>query len=80
MSVLRKFLQKFQDFFNIVIFKGQGLGKVAHYFYKEEYQARGAPHYHVILWIDSAPVAGKDVCVLQPYLSKNCIIRFIANF
>ena len=55
-----KVLTEVQDFFNDVIFKGQGLGKVAHYFYQKEYQARGAPHYHVILWIESAPVAGKD--------------------
>ena len=48
-SVSRKFSQKFHDFFNIVILKGQAVGKVAHYFYKKEYQARGAPHYHSLL-------------------------------
>ena len=26
----------------------------------KEYQARGAPHYHFLLWIHSAPVAGVD--------------------
>ena len=35
------------------------LGKVTHFFWKKEYQARGAPHYHVLLWIDDAPVIGK---------------------
>jgi len=35
------------------------LGKVTHYFWKKEYQARGAPYYHVLLWIDSAPMIGK---------------------
>ena len=59
-SVSRKFSQKFHDFFNLVILKGGVLGKVAHYFYKKEYQARGAPHYHILLWIEGAPVAGKD--------------------
>jgi hypothetical protein len=56
---MRKFSQKFHDFFNIVILKGQLLSKVVHYFYKE-YQGRGAPHYHILLWIEGAPVAGKD--------------------
>ena len=55
-SVSRKFSQKFHDFFDTVILKGQALGPVSHYFYKE-YQARGAPHYHIL---DGAPVAGKD--------------------
>ena len=59
-SVSRKFSQKFHDFFDTVILNGGVLGPVAHYFYKKEYQARGAPHYHIILWIEGAPTAGED--------------------
>ena len=59
-SVSRKFSQKFHDFFNTVVLKGEVLGKVTHHFYKKEYQARGAPHYHILLWIKGAPVAGTD--------------------
>ena len=59
-SVSRKFSQKFHDFFKTVILKGEVLGTVSHYFYKWEYQARGAPHYHILLWIEGAPVAGVD--------------------
>ena len=59
-SVSRKFSQKLHDFFQTVIIKGQVLGCVSHYFFKKEYQARGAPHYHILLWIDGAPVAGTD--------------------
>ena len=59
-SVSRKFSQKFWDFFQTVILKGKVLGHVLHYFYKKEYQARGAPHYHMILWIEGAPTAGSD--------------------
>ena len=59
-SVSRKFSQKFHDFFQTVILKGEVLGPVAHHFYKKEYQARGAPHYHIILWMEGAPIAGKD--------------------
>ena len=59
-SVSRKFSQKFRDFFHTVILKGKVLGHVLHYFYKKEYQARGAPHYHMILWIEGAPTAGSD--------------------
>ena len=38
-SVSRKFSQKFHDFFQTIILKGQVLDPVAHYFYKKEYQA-----------------------------------------
>ena len=57
-SVSRKFSQKFHAFFKTVLIKGQVLGKVSHFFWKKEYQARGAPHYHVLLWIKDAPVIG----------------------
>ena len=46
-SVSRKFTQKFRDFFSTVLLKGQVLGEVTHYFWKKEYQSRGAPHYHL---------------------------------
>ena len=36
------------------------LGEITHYFWKKEYQARGAPHYHMVVWIRDAPVVGID--------------------
>ena len=59
-SVSRKFSQKFHDLFERVILKGGVLGHVPHHFYKKEYQARGAPHYNILLWIEDAPIAGND--------------------
>lgn len=55
-SVTRKFEQKFHDF----SLKGEALGKVSHHFVKKEYQARDASHYHVLLWIEDAPVIGRN--------------------
>ena len=51
-SVSRKFSQQFHAW--------QVLGEITHYFWKKEYQARGAPHYHMVVWIDGAPVVGVD--------------------
>ena len=59
-SVSRKFSQKFHNFFDTVLIKGAVLGEVTHSFWKKEYQSRGAPHYHVLLWIKDAPVIGVD--------------------
>ena len=58
-SVSRKFSQKFHSFFNTVIVKGQVLGHVSHHFIKE-YKARGAPHFHMVLWIQDAPTISND--------------------
>ena len=65
-SVSRKFSQKFHTFFNTVLLNGNVFGTVSHFFYKE-YQARGATHYHVLLWIDIVLTIGKDTpeCVLK---------------
>ena len=60
-SVSRQFSQKFRAFFQEVIVKGEVLGKVDHFFWKKEYQAHGAPHYHImLLWIRDAPVIDRD--------------------
>ena len=59
-SVSRKFSKKFHDFFNEVILKGKVLGQITDYFWKKEYQSRGAPHYHILLWVEDASIIGKD--------------------
>ncbi|CAI8017852.1 hypothetical protein GBAR_LOCUS10771, partial [Geodia barretti] len=59
-SVSRKFSLKFHAFFRKVILKGQVLGVVDHFYWKKEYQNRGAPHYHVLLWIRDAPLIDRD--------------------
>ena len=59
-SVSRKFSMKFHAFFQQMIIRGGFLGTVDHFFWKKEYQTRGAPHYHVLLWVRGAPVIGDD--------------------
>ena len=59
-SVSRKFSLKFHAFFKTVLLKEEVLGTIEHFYWKKEYQARGAPHYHVLLWIKDAPVIGQD--------------------
>ena len=59
-SVSRKFSQKFHSFFQTVLVKDQVLGAISHFVWKKEYQARGAPHYHAVVWIDGAPIIGKS--------------------
>ena len=54
LSVSCKFSQTFHDFFSSITLKGNAMGKSTHRFYKKEYQARGAPHYHLPLWIEDA--------------------------
>ena len=59
-SVSRQFSLKFNEMFNRVLIKGQILGPVREFYYKKEYQARGAPHYHCLIWIANDPVVGES--------------------
>ena len=43
-----------------MLIKGAVLGEVTHSFWKKEYQSRGAPHYHVLLWIKDVPFIRVD--------------------
>jgi len=36
------------------------IGKVVHFFYRNEYQGRGATHKHCLFWVEGAPQIGRD--------------------
>ena len=48
------------------------LGLVEHYYWRKEYQARGAPHIHMKLWIKDAPVLGRS--------TNEEVLEFIAKY
>ena len=58
--VSRKFSLKFHAFFQKAALNGEILGRVDHFYWKNEYQARGVPHYHVLAWIRDAPLIDQD--------------------
>ena len=70
-SVSRQFSFKFHAFFKTVLVKGSVLGEIDHFYWKKEYQARGAPHYHALLWNKGAPVIGVD--------DSNVVLNWITN-
>ena len=40
---------------NVILSPSHPLGKVIDYFYRIEFQQRGSPHVHCLLWIENAP-------------------------
>ncbi|CAC5377900.1 unnamed protein product [Mytilus coruscus] len=42
-------------FKDIILSKAKPLGEVSHYFYRIEFQQRGSPHWHGVIWIKDAP-------------------------
>ena len=51
------FIHRVRKFFTTCI-KGEAkpVGKVVRYFYRIEFQQRGAPHIHVLIWVEDAPI------------------------
>jgi hypothetical protein len=52
----RQFDHRLQTFFKDVIMSpSEPIGKVTHYFQRTEFQLRGSPHCHAVLWVENAP-------------------------
>lgn len=40
---------------NLLLTSAEPLGKISDWFYHVEYQQRGSPHIHMIVWLQGAP-------------------------
>ena len=54
-TLARMFDHRFKVFFKKIVMGNQCIGKVIDYFLRAEFQARGTPHIHCVLWIENAP-------------------------
>lgn len=71
-TVSRFFDYRVQKFFNLFLKSSlEPIGKLTDFFYRVEFQQRGSPHIHAILWIENSPKYGvqsnEDI---QNYISK----------
>lgn len=57
----RFFDNRVQQFIKIILKSEHNpIGKVTEYFYRVEFQQRGSPHIHILLWVDNAPCYNVD--------------------
>ena len=60
-AAARMFQQRVYTFINNVIMsKANPIGKVQDYYYRTEFQQRGWPHIHMVLWVQNAPRYTED--------------------
>jgi len=57
--VARHFQYRVENFFKEIIMKGQ-LGKIIYYAIRVEFQVRGSPHVHCLLWANDVPKLNAD--------------------
>ncbi|XP_058863591.1 uncharacterized protein LOC117970172 isoform X1 [Acipenser ruthenus] len=57
-SASRFMHNKFLAILNFITSPNGPLGKVTHYFWRREYQGRGMQHFHMLLWVEDAPLIG----------------------
>ena len=52
----RYFDHRVQEFLNTILkSSSEPIGKVLDYFYRVEFQQRGSPHIHMLVWVENAP-------------------------
>ena len=76
-TCLRYFDHRVQEFLNTVLKSScEPIGKLIDYFYRVEFQQRGSPHFHMLVWIENAPTLetnseGEIVQFVDKYLTCN---------
>lgn len=82
----RYFDNRIQCFLNSVLkSESQPIGEIVDYFGRIEFQQRGSPHIHLLVWIKDSPVYGQSdisevisfidryvTCKIRPYTAKSC--------
>jgi len=60
-TCVRYFDHRVQLFINNVLKSHhEPIGKITDFFYRVEFQQRGSPHIHMVVWVDNAPVFDND--------------------
>ena len=69
----RYFDHRVQEFLNIILKSNcEPIGKLRDFFYRVEFQQRGSPHIHMLVWIDNAPSLEKN--------SEEEIVQFVDRY
>ena len=69
----RYFDHRVQEFLNTVLKNEiEPIGKVLDFFYRVEFQQRGSPHIHMLIWIENAPKLEKN--------TEEEIVQFVDNY
>ena len=69
----RYFEHRVQEFLNTILKSDcEPIGKVKDYFYRVEFQQRGSPHIHMLVWIENAPTLEKN--------SEEVIVQFVDQY
>ena len=69
----RYFDHRVQEFLNTILKSScEPVGKVLDYFYRVEFQQRGSPHIHMLVWVEDAPTLETN--------SEEEIIRFVDQY
>ncbi|MCG8077008.1 MAG: AAA family ATPase, partial [Candidatus Thiodiazotropha taylori] len=69
----RYFDHRVQEFLNIILKStSEPIGKLKDFFYRVEFQQRGSPHIHMLVWVENAPFLEKN--------SEEEIVQFVDQY
>jgi hypothetical protein len=70
-TAAQHFDYRLQQFFSsFLLSPAQPLGKIRHYSYRIEFQQRGSPHAHIVIWTDDAPKPEDDHDAVTKFIDQ----------
>lgn len=70
-TAARHFDHRLQCFFrDVILSPAEPLGKITHYTYRIEFQQRGSPHAHCVLWVKEAPTPDSSDKVVVDFINR----------
>ena len=76
-TAARHFDHRLQCFFrDILLSRSEPLGHIEYYMYRIEFQQRGSPHAHCVLWVKGAPAHDDNEDILRNFIDRyvTCIL------
>lgn len=70
----RYFHHRFQVFMQKILKRSLNpLGQIVDFFFRVEFQQRGSPHIHMLLWIENAPIYGETTTKeIETFIERHC--------
>ena len=79
--VSRYFDHRWSSFFKLILKSktGSPIGVITDHFWRIEFQRRGSPHVHMLLWVEGAPVVGENMTDADKVAVAEWVSRYVST-
>ena len=79
--VSRYFDHRWSSFFRLILKSktGSPIGVITDHFWRVEFQRRGSPHVHMLLWVEGAPVVEENMTEVDKVTVAQWVSRYVST-